>query len=146
MRRREFITLIGGAAAWPLAARAQQGERMRRIGILIGGGGEDDPDIQGGVRTLLSALEKLGWTDGHNVRIDTRRPTAGADNIRKEAAELAALKPDVIVAGGTRAAGLLVQATRTVPIVFIGVADPVGAGMVNSMAGQIGRAACREKG
>jgi ABC-type uncharacterized transport system substrate-binding protein len=134
MNRREFVTLVGGAAAWPLAARAQQGERMRRIGVLAGGGGEDDPDMRGRVVTLLQGLAQLGWTDGRNVRIDTRWPAANADNIRKHAAELAALKPDVIVAGGTSTVGPLVQATRTVPIVFVGVADPVGAGLVDSLA------------
>jgi ABC transporter substrate binding protein len=134
VKRREFITLLGGTAAWPLAAGAQQGERMRRVGVLAGGGGEDDPDMRARVGTLLQALAQLGWTDGRNVRIDTRWPAANADNIRRHAAELTALKPDVIVAGGTSTAAPLLQATRTVPIVFVGVADPVGAGLVNSLA------------
>jgi len=134
MRRRDFITVIGGAAAWPLAARAQQAERMRRIGVLTGGGGADDPDMQVRVAAFLQGLAQLGWTDGRNVRIDTRWPAANADNIRKHAAELAALAPDVIVAGGTATVGPLLQATRTVPIVFVGVADPVGAGLVDSLA------------
>jgi ABC-type uncharacterized transport system substrate-binding protein len=134
VRRREFITLLGGAALWPLTARAQQGERIWRIALLIGGGGEDDPDMRGRVGTLLQALAQLGWTDGRNVRIDTRWATGNADNIRRHAAELAALKPDVIIAGGTATVGPLAQASRTVPIVFIGVADPVGAGLVDSLA------------
>ena len=135
MNRRAFITLLGGAAAaWPLGAEAQPGERMRRIGLLLGSGAdEDDPDMRGRVGGFLQALAQLGWTDGRNVRIDTRWPT-GADSIRKHAAELAALKPDLIVAGGTSIAGPLVQATRTVPIVFVGVTDPVGAGLVDSLA------------
>jgi len=135
MTRRKFIALLGGAAvAWPLAARAQQAERMRRIGVLTGGGGADDPDMQVRVAAFLQGLAQLGWTDGRNVRIDTRWPAANADNIRKHAAELAALAPDVIVAGGTATVGPLLQATRTVPIVFVGVADPVGAGLVDSLA------------
>jgi putative ABC transport system substrate-binding protein len=134
MRRREFITLLGGGVAtWPLVARAQQGERMRRIGMLVGGG-EDDPDMRGRVGTLLETLAQLGWTDGRNVRIDTRWSAGNVDNIRKHAAELVALKSDVIIAGGTSAVGPLLQATRTVPIVFVGVADPVGAGLVDSLA------------
>ena len=135
MKRREFITLLGGAAAagWPLAGRAQQGERVRRIGMILGGR-VDDADIQARVDTFLQALAQLGWTDGRNMRIDPRWPTANADNIRKHAAELAALKPDLIVAGGTSFARPLVQATRTVPIVFVGVTDPVGAGLVDSLA------------
>jgi putative ABC transport system substrate-binding protein len=134
MRRRDFITLVGGAAAWPLAAHAQQPSLVRRIGMLVGGGGEDDPDMQARHGAFLQALAQLGWTDGRNVRIDTRWPAANADNLRKHAAELAALAPDVIVAGGTSTVGPLLQATRTVPIVFAGVADPVGAGLVNSLA------------
>ena len=119
MKRREFITLLGGAAAaWPVAGRAQQPERVRRIGMILGSG-VDDADIQARVDTFLQALAQLGWTDGRNMRIDPRWPTANADNIRKHAAELAALKPDLIVAGGTSFAGPLVQATRTVPIVFV---------------------------
>jgi putative ABC transport system substrate-binding protein len=134
MRRRNFIALLGGAAVWPLAARAQLGERMRRIGFLVGGGAEDDPDMRGRVGTLLEALAQLGWTEGRNVRIDTRWTAGDIDNIRKEAAALAALKPDVIIAGGTTTLAPLIQATSTVPIVFVGVADPVGAGMVGSLA------------
>ena len=134
MKRREFITLIGGAAAsWPLAARAQQGERMRRIGIILPAAA-DDRDFQTWVGAFLQALAKLGWTIGNNVRIDTRWATANAANIRKHATELAALAPDVILAAGTSTVGPMLQATRAVPIVFPTVVDPVGAGFVDSLA------------
>ena len=99
MRRREFITLLGGAAAtWPLAARAQQCERMRRIGVLQGGGDTDDPRSQPNIAAFLQALQQLGWTDGRNVKIDYRWPAGDADKARKYAAELVALAPDVILA------------------------------------------------
>jgi putative ABC transport system substrate-binding protein len=135
MRRREFLGVLGGMAALgsPLVARAQQPERMRLIGVLEPGRA-DDPDIQARSTAFLQALQQLGWTDGSNVRIDTRRPTANADNIRKHVAELVALKPDLIVASGTSTAVPLVQATRTVPIVFVGVTDPVSSGLVDSLA------------
>jgi putative ABC transport system substrate-binding protein len=134
VRRREFITLIGGAAvAWPLAARAQQPERVRRIGVLMSVSA-DDPDQQNGVAAFVQALQQLGWTDGRNVRIDIRWPAGDANLFRKYAAELVALAPDVIAAAGNAAMGPLLQATRTVPIVFNNVADPVGAGFVESMA------------
>ena len=134
LRRREFIWLLGGAAAWPMAARAQQGEPIRRIGVLSGSGGADDPDPKERYAAFLQRLQQLGWIDGRNVRIDTRWPAGDADSIRKHAAELAALAPDVIVAFGTSIVGPLLQATRTVPIVFAGVADPIGAGFVESLA------------
>jgi putative ABC transport system substrate-binding protein len=135
MKRRDFITLIGGAAAaWPLAARAQQGERMRRIGVLGGGAALDDPDVQARMAAFLQVLAQLGWTDGRNVRIDYRSGLGDPDNIRKYAAELVALAPDVILTGGTASMAPLLQATRTVPIVFVNVADPVGAGFVDSLA------------
>jgi len=134
LRRREFIWLLGGAAAWPMAARAQQGEPIRRIGVLSGSGGADDPDPKERYAAFLQRLQQLGWIDGRNVRIDTRWPAGDADSIRKYAAELAALAPDVIMASGTSIVGPLLQATRTVPIVFAGVADPVGAGFVESLA------------
>jgi ABC-type uncharacterized transport system substrate-binding protein len=133
MRRREFITLLGGAAAWPLAARAQQDERVRRIGVLLPAAA-DDPEWQVRVGAFLQALALLGWTIGRNVRIDTRWATTNAGEIRRHAAELAALVPDVILAGGTTPAGPLLQATRTVPIVFTLGVDPVGAGFVDSLA------------
>jgi ABC-type uncharacterized transport system substrate-binding protein len=135
MRRRDFIALLGGAAAtWPLAARAQQPERMRRIGVINGGVRADDSDAQARSAAFLQGLQQLGWIDGRNVRIDTRWAAANADNNRKYAAELVALAPDVILAAGTSIVAPLLQATRTVPIVFAGVADPVGAGFVESLA------------
>jgi ABC-type uncharacterized transport system substrate-binding protein len=135
MKRREFITLLGSAAAaWPLAARAQQADRVRRIGALIGAPSADNPDAQANIRAFLQVLQQLGWTDGGNVRIDIRWGAGNADDIRKYAAELAALAPDVIFASGTASVGPMLQATRTVPIVFANVADPVGAGFVESLA------------
>ena len=130
MRRREFITLLGGAAAaWPLAARAQQAERVRRIGVLMYLAA-DDAEGQARLAAFTQALKQLGWSDGRNLRIDTRWATA--DDIRRHAAELAALAPDVLVAGtGTATVAPLLQATRTVPIVFVTVIDPVGAGFVD---------------
>jgi ABC-type uncharacterized transport system substrate-binding protein len=134
MRRREFITLLGGAAAtWPLAARAQQPERMRRISVLLPFA-RDNPVGQARTAALLQELERLGWTDGRNVRIDIRWAGANAENIRKHADELAALAPDVIFANGSPALRPLFQATRTVPIVFVVVPDPVGSGFVDSLA------------
>src|SRR5947207_3956795 len=134
MRRREFITLIGGAtAAWPLAARAQQPERIRRIGVLLPAAA-DDPEMQTRVGAFLQALALLGWTIGRNLRIDTRWTTIDADDIRKHAAELVALAPDVILAHGAGAVGALLRATRTVPIVFPVLGDPVAAGFVDSLA------------
>jgi putative ABC transport system substrate-binding protein len=133
MRRREFITLLGGAAAWPLASRAQQGERMRRIGVLIPYAA-DDPEGQARIAAFLQALQQLGWTEGRNVRIDIRRTLGDTDRARRYAAELVALAPDVILASGTSTVGPLLQATRTVPIVFPVIGDPVGAGFVDSLA------------
>ena len=134
MRRREFITLLGGAAAtWPLAVRAQQAERMRRIGVLLPAVA-DDPEWQARVGAFLQALALLGWTIGRNVRIDIRWATTNAGEIRRHAAELAALAPDVILAGGATPAGPLLQATSIVPIVFTFGIDPVGAGLVDSLA------------
>ena len=123
----------GAAAAWPLAARAQQPERMRRIGVLLPAAA-DDAEFQARVGAFLQALALLGWTIGRNVRIDTRWAGANAADIRRHAAELAALAPDVILAHGASTVGPLLQATRTVPIVFPVVGDPVGAGFVDSLA------------
>ena len=133
LRRREFITLLGGAAAWPRAARAQQPERMRRIGILLPAAA-DDSDFQVRVGAFLQGLALLGWTIGRNVRIDTRWAGANAAEIRRHAAELVALAPDVILAHGAGPVGALLQATRTVSIVFPVVVDPVGGGLVDSLA------------
>jgi putative ABC transport system substrate-binding protein len=130
MRRREFITLLGSAAAaWPLAARAQQPERMRRIGVL-----NNPADSQARVAAFAQGLQELGWIDGRNVRIDYRWSSGDPDRIRRYAAELVALAPDVIVTTGAASAGPLLQATRTVPIVFVSVVDAVGAGFVDSLA------------
>ena len=135
MRRREFIGgILGSAATWPLAARAQQGEQMRRIGVLTSGAAADDPDGQVRSAAFVQGLQQLGWTDGRNVRIDYRWGAGDADNMRKYAAELVALAPDVILASGTASVAPLLQATRTVPIVFVQVTDPVGAGFVDSLA------------
>ena len=133
MKRREFITLIGGAAAWPLAARAQQGERVRRIGVLTAFTA-DDLESQARIAAFQQGLQKLGWTDGGNVRIDIRWAAGDVDLFRRYAAELFALAPDVILANGALALRPLQQVTRTVPIVFVNVPDPVGAGFVASLA------------
>jgi putative tryptophan/tyrosine transport system substrate-binding protein len=131
MKRREFIALLGGAAAWPLAVRAQQ-ERMRRISVLMYWTA-DDAEGQARHAAFMQALKKLGWNDGGNLRIDTRWATA--DDVRRHAAELVALAPDVLVAaGGTATVAPLLEVTRTVPIVFVAVVDPVGAGFVASLA------------
>jgi putative tryptophan/tyrosine transport system substrate-binding protein len=132
VRRREFIGLLGGAAAWLVAARAQQPDRVRRIGVLMQLAA-DDPEAQARVTTFRAHLEQLGWTDKRNVQIDTRFGEGDADRIRKSATELVALAPDVILANSTLLASLL-QLTRTVPNVFVAVADPVGAGFVQSLA------------
>src|SRR3954468_12885873 len=134
MRRREFITLVGGAAVTcPLAARTQQPERMRRIGVLLPAAA-DDAEFQARLAAFHQGLALLGWSIGHNVRIDTRWATTNAAEIRRHAAELAALAPDVILAHGGSTVGPLLQATRSVPIVFPVVGDPVGAGFVDSLA------------
>ena len=133
MRRRDFITLLGGAAAWPLAARAQQPAQLRRIGVLMPFA-EDDPVGQARVAAFVQGLQQSGWTDGRNVRIDYRWSAGDADRIRKLAMELIALGPDVVMAFTSAAVAPLRQVTSTVPIVFAVVADPVGAGYVESLA------------
>jgi putative ABC transport system substrate-binding protein len=134
MRRRDFLTLIGGAGAmWPLAARAQQGEHMRRVGILLPAAA-DDPEWQARVGAFQQGLALLDWNIGRNLQIDTRWATTNAAEIRRQATELAALAPDVILAGGTSSVGPLLQVTRTVPVVFTMVVDPVGGGYVDSLA------------
>ena len=133
MKRRDFITLLGGAATMPLAARAQ--ERMRRVGVLLGSGVDaDDADLQARIATFRQGLQQLGWTEGRNVRFDIRFASGNVDSIRKFAVELTALAPDVILTGGASPLPALLQATRTVPIVFTNTPDPVGAGFVDSMA------------
>jgi putative ABC transport system substrate-binding protein len=134
MKRREFITLLGGAAAaWPLAARAQQGERMRRIGVLMNTSA-DDREGQARIAAFHQGLQEWGWTLGRNARVDVRWGAIDADNSRRYAAELVALAPDVILAAASAAMGALQQTTRMVPIVFVTVIDPVGAGFVESLA------------
>ena len=134
MRRRQFITLLGGAASWPIAARAQQPDRMRLIGVMLPGSTEDDSTAQGQISAFRRALQQLGWTDSHNVRFEYRWASGDRELIRKYAAELVALAPDVIVTSGTGAIGPLQQATRTVPIVFTNATDPVAGGLVESLA------------
>jgi ABC transporter substrate binding protein len=133
MRRREFITLLGGAAAWPLAARGQHAERVQRIGVLLNVTA-DNPYFQTWAGAFLQGLQQSGWSIGQNMRIDTRWAGGSATEVRKHAAELAATAPDVILAHGDTTVGPLLQATRTVPIVFPVAADPVGAGFVDSLA------------
>jgi len=133
MKRREFITLIGGAtAAWPLAARAQQGEGVRRIGVLMGLA-ESDPEGHSRAAAFRQGLEQLGWIEGRNVRIELRWAAGDVDRARSYAAELVAFAPDVIFAGATSALAALQPATKTIPIVFAQVTDPVGAGFVTSL-------------
>jgi putative ABC transport system substrate-binding protein len=134
MNRRNLITLLGGAAAWPLAARAQQPERMRRIGFLLTGLPADDPEGQARITAFVQGLQQLGWTDGRNVRIDFRWGLGDADRLRTSATELVALAPDAMLAGGNPAVAALQQASRTLPIVFAGAVDPVGSGYVASLA------------
>src|SRR6476659_2130926 len=132
MKRRDFITLLGSAAAWPLAARAQQPERTRRIGVLTYIPA-DDAEGQARLAAFTQALGELGWSEGRNLRIDARWANAG--EVQRHAAELVAAAPDVLVAAtGAPTVASLLQATRTIPIVFAIVIDPVGAGFVASMA------------
>jgi putative ABC transport system substrate-binding protein len=137
MQRREFILALGGAAAasnlWPLAAHAQQREQVRRVGILLPARA-DDAEFQAWVGAFLQGLGQLGWTIGRNVRIDTRWATSNAADIRRHAAELAALAPDVILAHGAATVRPLLEVTRAVPVVFVVVSDPVTAGIVDSLA------------
>jgi putative tryptophan/tyrosine transport system substrate-binding protein len=132
VRRRNFLAFLGGTAAWPLVARAQQPERMRRIGMLMTYAA-DDPAGQARLLAFAQELAQSGWIDGRNVRIDVRWGGVDAERIRSYAAELIALAPDVIVATGSAAVGSLLQATRAVPIVFVQVAEPVGGGFVETL-------------
>jgi putative ABC transport system substrate-binding protein len=133
MRRREFITLLGGAAAWPRAARAQQPGPMRRMGVLLPHT-ESDPEAQARVATFRQALQELGWTDGRNIRIDHRFAANLPDRVGAYAAELVGLMPDVILADSTQVVSALQEATRTLPVVFVQVGDPVASGLVPSLA------------
>jgi putative ABC transport system substrate-binding protein len=133
VRRRDFITLLCSAATWPLGARAQQPEHVRQIGVL-GNLATGDPQGQARLAAFRQGLQQLGWTDGRNVRLDIRWAAGDVDRFRKYAAELVALAPDVILSTGSPSAAALQQATRTVPIVFVTVVDPVGSGFVDSLA------------
>src|SRR5262245_23471406 len=133
IRRRQFIVTLGSAAAWPLAARAQQPKRMRRVGALMAYAA-NDPQVQERNAAFLQGLQQLGWAVGQNLQIDYRWAGGNEDDTRKYAAELVALAPEVIFAAGSAAAGPLRRATRTVPIVFTNVPDPVGTGFVESLA------------
>jgi putative ABC transport system substrate-binding protein len=125
MKRRKFITLVGGAAAWPLVARAQQGDRMRRIGVLMGFA-ESDRDGQAFIAAFREGLQKLGWVEGRNIRIDTRWAAGDTELMQRFAKELVALQPDLILSHLTPTTIALLQQTRTIPIVFALVADPIG--------------------
>ena len=134
MNRRDFIALLGGAAAaWPLAARAQQREKMRRIGVLMNLAA-DDPESQRRMTAFVQELQQLGWTDGRDVQIDARWSAGEPERLRKNAAEIVALAPDVILAEGSASLAPLLQMTRVISVVFTIVPDPVGAGFVDSLA------------
>jgi putative tryptophan/tyrosine transport system substrate-binding protein len=134
MKRREFITMVGGmAVAWPIPGRAQQPERMRRVGVLFPASASD-PLFQSRLEAFQQALHESGWTIGRNVQLDIRWATPDATKVRQQVAELVALAPDVILATGGSSVVPLQQATRTLPIVFVQVPDPVGAGFVDSLA------------
>ncbi len=134
LRRREVVTLLGSAAAaWPLAARAQPGDRMRRVGVFITLA-SDDPESQARLTAFVQELQQPGWTAGRNVRIEYRWGSGDVERTRKYAAELLAYSPDVIMVTGNLATSTLLQTTRTIPIVFVQVIDPVGSGLVASLA------------
>jgi putative ABC transport system substrate-binding protein len=132
MRRREFITLVGGVAAWPLAARAQQSGQMRRIGVLMNLA-EDDPEASDRINTFVQRLSQLGWTEGRNLQIDYRWAAGKSEWFGKYASELVALAPDVVLASGNQSVAALRQASRTLPVVFANVIDPVGSGFVSKL-------------
>jgi ABC-type uncharacterized transport system substrate-binding protein len=133
IRRREFLGILGGAAAWPVASKAQQVERVRRVGVFTILA-SDDPEGQGRTAVFEQTLQELGWTVGRDLKIETRQIGADLDGLRRYAAELVALSPDVIFSIGSLPVAALQQATRTIPIVFMNATDPVGAGLVESMA------------
>src|SRR5262245_9734882 len=133
MRRREFLGVLGGAAAWPVAVKAQQAEPVRRVGVFLGLD-PDDTEAQARTRLFAQALQQLGWAVGRNLVIDNRLVGGDIDHYRRDAAELVALAPDVIFSVGSVTVPPLQQATRTIPIVFMNVPDPVGDGFVRSMA------------
>jgi putative ABC transport system substrate-binding protein len=133
MIRRQFIMLLGAAASWPVAVRAQQNERMRRVGVLVGGA-EDDPDIKAWLEGFRQGLESLGWMEDHNVRIEYRFAGGRIDRFQALARELIALQPDVILSQGTAITAALQRESRAVPIVFVTVSDPIGSGFIASRA------------
>ena len=133
MRRRELITLIGGAAVWSLAVRAQSGERIRRVGVLMDLA-ETDPEGQARIVAFKRGLDRLGWTEGRNIRIDYRWAAGDADSIRSFVKELVDLRPDALVGQSTPVVAALAQKTQTIPIVFVNVADPIGSGLVESLS------------
>jgi putative ABC transport system substrate-binding protein len=140
IRRREFITLLGGAAAWPLAARAQQGERVRRVGVLMPYD-ENEPVVKPRLSAFTQALAGLGWTEGRNVRTDLRWQGGDANRMRALARELVGLQPDIILTSGAAATAAFQRETRTIPIVFANMADPVASGIVprlNQPGGNVG--------
>ncbi len=133
--RREFIALVGGTVvAWPIVARAQQRDRMRRIGILMGFGDESDHEAQSWVAAFREELRKLEWTEGRNIEVDTRWAAADVESMKRFAKELVALQPDFILTSSTPATAAMLQHTRTIPIIFVLVADPVGSGFVASLS------------
>jgi putative ABC transport system substrate-binding protein len=132
VKRRDFITLLGGAAAWPFAARAQQSDNMRRLGALVGLP-ENDPEVKSWIAAFEQTLQRLGWSLGRNVRIDYRYAPAGA-HVQALANEVVATQPDVILSYSTPASLALQQESSTIPIVFLGVADPIGSGLIASLA------------
>jgi putative tryptophan/tyrosine transport system substrate-binding protein len=134
VKRREFIAGLCGAASWPVVTRAQQGDRVRRIGVMLGLYAADDPEGRDRITAFVHGLQERGWTDGRNVRIDYRWPLGDADRQRRYASELVALAPDVVLVGGDSALASLQRASSTLPIVFVNVTDPVGAGFVASLA------------
>jgi len=134
MKRRDFITLVGGAAAWPLAARAQKLDRVRRLGVLMGHAESDIDEGQAGIAAFRDELRKVGWMEHRNIEIDTRWAAWDFETARRLAKELVGPQPDLIFAASTMATGVLLQQTRTIPIVFVVVADPVGSGFVASLA------------
>ena len=133
MRRRDFITLLGGAAAWPVAAGAQQPEQMRRIGVLVGFA-ESDPELPARLAAFRQGLERLGWKDGHNVRVEYRWGAGDPTRMRAHAKELIGTTPDVLVAESTPATAALQAETRITPIIFLQAGNPVGSGFVTSFA------------
>jgi putative ABC transport system substrate-binding protein len=133
LKRREFITLLGGAVAWPLAAHGQRSQRLRRIGVLMPLAA-DDPEEQSRLTAFAQGLQEFGWSEGRNVRMEYRWTGGDAERARKYAAELVSIAPDIIFATGTPTVTPLLQLTRTLPIVFVQVADPVGAGLVESLS------------